>query len=97
MENNYVTNLKDIQQNQLKESKTLGKILIAVTGGLAVGLSIVCGPFITPALRKYCLPYVPATPRQIRNILSLIPKNHNGKLLDVGSGDGRIVIGRLKS
>lgn len=49
-----------------------------------------CYPFVSPALRKVCLPYVPATNLQIQNVLSVI-KGRKGKLVDLGSGDGRIV------
>jgi len=59
-------------------------------GGASVALSIICYPFVSPALRKVCLPYVPATNVQIQNILSVI-KGRKGKLIDLGSGDGRIV------
>ncbi|XP_055607427.1 ATP synthase subunit C lysine N-methyltransferase [Uranotaenia lowii] len=74
---------------------TSGKLLIGLTGGVAVGLSIVCYPFVAPALRKHCLPYVPATTKQIANVLASIEKSRAGgahRLLDIGSGDGRIVI-----
>ncbi|XP_053680261.1 ATP synthase subunit C lysine N-methyltransferase [Anopheles nili] len=75
-----------------------GKILIGITGGIAVGLSIVCFPFVAPALRKHCLPFVPATPNQIRNVLSFVKPSANGsRLLDIGSGDGRIVIAAARS
>lgn len=68
-----------------------------VKGGAAIGLSVICAPFVAPAFRKYCLPYVPATNSQISNILQLLQKNSREKLLDIGSGDGRIVIGKYKS
>ncbi|XP_043651858.1 ATP synthase subunit C lysine N-methyltransferase [Drosophila teissieri] len=71
---------------------TGGKILIAATGGVGIGLSIVCASFVAPAFRRICLPYVPATTEQIQNVLSFLPKNSTGKLLDIGSGDGRIVV-----
>lgn len=71
--------------------------LIALTGGIGVGLTIVCASFVAPAFRKYCLPYVPATNQQISNVLSVVPKNMQGKLLDIGSGDGRIVLGEKGS
>ncbi|XP_039495100.1 ATP synthase subunit C lysine N-methyltransferase [Drosophila santomea] len=71
---------------------TGGKILIAATGGVGIGLSIVCTSFVAPAFRRICLPYVPATTEQIQNVLSFLPKNSTGKLLDIGSGDGRIVV-----
>lgn len=62
-------------------------------GGAAIGISFICAPFVAPAFRKYCLPYVPATNNQLNNVLRLIQANSNDKLLDIGSGDGRIVIG----
>lgn len=64
-------------------------------GGAAIGLSLICAPFVAPAFRKYCLPYVPATNNQINNILTLLRKTKTSeRLLDIGSGDGRIVIGK---
>lgn len=61
-------------------------------GGVALGLTVVCAPFISPALRKFCLPFIPATKTQIENILTAL-KGCKGRLLDIGSGDGRIVLG----
>lgn len=61
---------------------------------LTIHFSVICGPFVAPAFRKYCLPYVPATTTQLENILSVLKNsNKNGRLLDIGSGDGRIVVG----
>lgn len=42
---------------------------------------------------------MPATTTQVENILKLLSENfnQNKKLLDIGSGDGRIVIGKLIS
>ncbi|CAH1107786.1 unnamed protein product [Psylliodes chrysocephalus] len=73
----------------------VGKFFIGVTGGIAFGLTIICAPFVSPALRKYCLPYIPATNEQIANILTAL-KGRRGTLLDLGSGDGRIVIEAAK-
>lgn len=47
-------------------------------------------PFVLPALRRYCLPYVPATPIQIEKILLQL-RGRPGKIVDLGSGDGRVV------
>uniref|UniRef100_A0AAG5CRR8 Methyltransferase domain-containing protein n=1 Tax=Anopheles atroparvus TaxID=41427 RepID=A0AAG5CRR8_ANOAO len=81
-----------------KSTSLSGKILIGLTGGVAVGLSIVCYPFVAPALRRHCLPYVPATPNQIRNVLSFVkPASGGSRLLDIGSGDGRIVIAAARA
>lgn len=60
-----------------------------------MGLTIICAPFISPALRKYCLPYIPATNQQLENILNAL-RGRKGTVLDLGSGDGRIVIGNKK-
>ncbi|XP_075272930.1 ATP synthase subunit C lysine N-methyltransferase isoform X3 [Opisthocomus hoazin] len=64
-------------------------------GGAVVALYSVATPFITPALRRVCLPFVPATPAQIQNVLKML-ENRSGSLVDIGSGDGRIVIAAAK-
>lgn len=69
----------------------LGLSLIAVTGGLATAISVVCVPFVSPAFRRICLPYVPATNQQVENVLQAL-KGCSGTLIDLGSGDGRIVL-----
>ncbi|XP_068623513.1 ATP synthase subunit C lysine N-methyltransferase [Battus philenor] len=72
-----------------------GKYLIYGTGGLAIGVSLVCIPFVSPALRKVCLPYVPATTEQLAGVTKALV-GRSGRLLDVGSGDGRIVFTAAK-
>ena len=66
-----------------------------VSGGSAIALSAICLPFVTPALRRICLPYVPATTSQIENIQKALKafgnSNTGSRLVDIGSGDGRIV------
>lgn len=108
---NAVENLtvaKDVKPIKLS---TTGKILIGltgtlcslcnfrnvikITGGAAVALSVICAPFVSPALRKHCLPYIPATNEQVKNIFVAL-KNRSGSLIDLGSGDGRIVIGKIR-
>lgn len=84
------TNIKSINKNS-----SLGKALIYATGGLALGVSIICIPFVSPAFRKICLPYVPATTDQLLGV-KLALKGRSGRLLDVGSGDGRIVFTAAK-
>ncbi|KAK7873255.1 hypothetical protein R5R35_011329 [Gryllus longicercus] len=73
-----------------------GLSLIGITGGLAMALVIGCGPFISPALRRVCLPYIPATDTQVQNILKVLSQR-KGRLLDIGSGDGRVVIAAAKN
>ncbi|KAJ8306863.1 hypothetical protein KUTeg_014947 [Tegillarca granosa] len=77
-----------------KLTKT-GKVILGVTGALAVVVYGVTGPFIAPALRKYCLPFVPATSRQVKNVFTAL-EGRSGTLIDIGSGDGRIVIEAAK-
>jgi len=75
--------------------KNIGLIIAAGIGGVAVAISAVCVPFVAPALRKYCLPYVPATDTQVSNVLKAL-SNRSGTVLDIGSGDGRIVLAAAK-
>ena len=90
-----------------------GLAAVAVTGTVAVGLCVISAPFVTPALRKHCLPFVPATARQIANVIHMCKYNgprlnsslrelsnlefkartrESESLIDLGSGDGRIVL-----
>ncbi|XP_065173107.1 ATP synthase subunit C lysine N-methyltransferase [Atheta coriaria] len=76
---------------------TTGKILIGVTGGIALGLSVVCASFVSPAFRRVCLPYIPATEQQVLNVFNALKTKHrHGLLIDLGSGDGRIVFEAAK-
>ncbi|KAH6938912.1 hypothetical protein HPB50_014837 [Hyalomma asiaticum] len=73
--------------------KLFGKAAIAVTGCSAVGILAVAVPFLSPALRKICLPYLPATDAQVRNVSSLLRRRRRcSAVVDLGSGDGRIVL-----
>ncbi|XP_030374004.1 ATP synthase subunit C lysine N-methyltransferase [Scaptodrosophila lebanonensis] len=83
---------ESVVQKKPARMSTGAKLLIAATGGVGVGLSIVCASFVAPAFRRICLPYVPATTEQISNVLTFLPKTARGRLLDIGSGDGRIVV-----
>ena len=76
-------------KNQRKLSTT-GKVVIGVSGAIFVGVCAVTSPFLSPALRKVCLPYVPATTSQVGNVIASL-KGRKGSVLDIGSGDGRIV------
>ena len=91
-------NFTEISSEPKKPNNYLGKILIGTSACVAVGISVVCFPFISPALRKFTLPFVPATDSQLRNIMKVLPKDSQVKVkvLDIGSGDGRIVIEAAK-
>lgn len=82
---------------EAKESRSrsrLGVIVTGVLGGSLVALYAVAAPFVTPALRKVCLPFVPATTAQVENVLRVL-RARSGTLVDIGSGDGRIVSATL--
>lgn len=71
----------------------VGMIAAGTVATSAVAVTAVCVPFVTPALRKICIPYVPATPQQLQNVataLSACPTKVS-PLVDLGSGDGRVV------
>ncbi|PSN46061.1 Protein FAM173B [Blattella germanica] len=82
--------------NSKSKSSKAGIFLVGLSGGAAVAVSVICLPFVSPALRRICLPYVPATTTQIRNVMSALA-GRSGKLVDLGSGDGRIVLAAAKN
>lgn len=68
-------------------------MMVALTFGAAgIATMILTTPFVIPALRKHCLPYVPATDSQLTNLSKAIRlySNRGENFLDIGSGDGRI-------
>ncbi|XP_029796945.1 ATP synthase subunit C lysine N-methyltransferase isoform X5 [Suricata suricatta] len=78
----------------LKKS-SWGLLLPGIVGGTLVAVYAVATPFLTPALRKICLPFVPATAKQIENVVKML-HCRRGSLVDIGSGDGRVVIAAAK-
>lgn len=80
------------QLSNRPQKSRLGLLIGGIIGGTALAITFVATPFVLPALRKYCLPYVPATDVQLRN-LGIAFKKHaksGSSFLDIGSGDGRI-------
>ncbi|XP_018405600.1 PREDICTED: protein FAM173B [Cyphomyrmex costatus] len=80
---------------KIRKPSKIGLFFIAATGGIATAISVVCYPFVSPAFRKICLPYVPATRQQIKNVIRAL-NDRSGSLIDLGSGDGRIVLAAAK-
>merc|ERR1719411_387031 len=71
-----------------------GLIIASIVGGAGLAITTVCVPFVLPALRRVCLPFVPATSSQLSNVRSALQGrsgSSSARLLDIGSGDGRIV------
>lgn len=81
--------------------KSLGATIAFTIGAGAFGLTAICVPFVLPAFRSCCLPFVPATRVQIQNVIKLLGKCpapvEGPKIIDLGSGDGRIVSFSFKS
>ena len=67
-----------------------GVILLGVSGAFVAGVTGLMLPFVNPGLRRFSLPYVPASTEQVKNVLHVL-KGRSGNLIDIGSGDGRIV------
>lgn len=78
--------------------KNAGLVTVGIFGGLATGIVAIAMPFVWPAFRKIVLPYVPATSTQIENVIQALryhrpdlKKADRFRMIDLGSGDGRIV------
>lgn len=82
------------QTNNLRENERsrIGVLVAAGFGFIGTTLVFLAAPFILPALRRHCLPYVPATDQQLANLLKAFERHSNkgDTFLDIGSGDGRI-------
>jgi len=68
-----------------------GKVLLGVFGAGVAGVTAVLVPFVLPGLRRVALPYIPASPAQVKNVFTAL-RGRSGRLLDIGSGDGRLTI-----
>ena len=85
-----------------KSSSRFGLYTTLGISALAIGGTIAAIPFLTPAMRKHALPYIPATPKQISNVFKALKAYRVGvdpnktSLIDLGSGDGRIVFEAAK-
>ncbi|KAJ8604501.1 hypothetical protein CTAYLR_000896 [Chrysophaeum taylorii] len=62
-------------------------------GGIALaGVHAIAVPFVLPAFRKHCLPYVAATAEQISLVRRACEARGVRHLVDLGSGDGVVCI-----
>ena len=48
-----------------KPPRRMGLIIAGMVGGLGLGVTAITIPFLLPALRRACLPFVPATNTQV--------------------------------
>ncbi|XP_040275712.1 ATP synthase subunit C lysine N-methyltransferase-like [Bufo bufo] len=87
-------NLNSNSENQ--KPKRWGLVATGFVGGTLLTLYAVATPFVLPALRKICLPFVPASETQVENVLKML-QFRSGTVVDIGSGDERIVISAAKT
>lgn len=73
-----------------KDSRHIALLGASIFGGLSFIAVAATIPFLIPAIRKIVLPFVPATNTQIANLKKALT-GKKGTLIDLGSGDGRIV------
>lgn len=66
--------------------------LFYVGGASLLALHLVALPFIAPAFRKYCLPYVAANEIQLNMLTKALRKLNVKRVVDLGSGDGVVCI-----
>lgn len=90
----------DIHQQGLKSQPPKlsykGKIVLAVGASVAAVIYGIAIPFVLPGFRRICLPFVPATDQQINNVLKCL-RGRSGSVVDLGSGDGRIILSVMKN
>jgi hypothetical protein len=86
----------DSVPESLTRGRKIGLAAAAVFGLTSVAIAAVSVPFLSPGLRRICLPYVPATDVQVANVISAL-RGCSGSLVDCGSGDGRIVFAAARS
>lgn len=81
-------------QNQEAPARNpnIGLVVAGGFGIAATAIVVIATPLVLPALRKHCLPYVPATDNQLGNLAKAFAKHskHGDRFVDIGSGDGRV-------
>ncbi|XP_074053188.1 adenine nucleotide translocase lysine N-methyltransferase [Macrotis lagotis] len=80
---------------ELKERHIGGLGVLQVAAGTGLFAYTFWAAFLMPGFRKVPLklqvPYVPASRKQVENVLNLL-QGRSGNMVDLGSGDGRIVL-----
>ncbi|NP_001086333.1 adenine nucleotide translocase lysine methyltransferase L homeolog [Xenopus laevis] len=73
--------------------------LLQIAGGTGLAAYTVWALVLMPGFRRVPLklqvPYMPASSKQVSNVMTLL-KGRSGKMVDLGSGDGRIVLEAAK-
>ncbi|XP_056390550.1 adenine nucleotide translocase lysine N-methyltransferase isoform X1 [Hyla sarda] len=81
--------------SELEGQRLGGWGLLQIAGGTGLAAYSVWALVLMPGFRKVPLklqvPYMPASAKQVENVMTLL-KGRAGKMADLGSGDGRIVL-----
>lgn len=88
---------QQVPESEPKMGVSGGMIAAGALGATALGVTAIAAPFVAPAFRRVCIPYVPASDQQVTNVRALLRRCEApiAPLVDLGSGDGRIVSGVL--
>mmetsp|Transcript_1347 Transcript_1347/g.2099 ORF Transcript_1347/g.2099 Transcript_1347/m.2099 type:complete len:223 (-) Transcript_1347:130-798(-) len=78
---------------------------VLICAGFVGGIGVLLWPFISPGLRRHALPYIPATDKQLSDAMELTklglallkPSKEQIRAVDLGSGDGRVVLAAVRS
>ncbi|XP_013074316.2 ATP synthase subunit C lysine N-methyltransferase-like isoform X1 [Biomphalaria glabrata] len=73
-----------------------GAIMLGASAAVFAGITSVLVPFVFPGLRRISLPFIPASSHQINNVMKAL-RGRTGKLIDIGSGDGRITLAAARN
>uniref|UniRef100_A0AAR2IS20 Adenine nucleotide translocase lysine methyltransferase n=1 Tax=Pygocentrus nattereri TaxID=42514 RepID=A0AAR2IS20_PYGNA len=80
---------------QFKEKRLGGWGILQLTAGTGLAVYAMWAGVLMPGFRRVPLklqvPYMPASKRQVGNVMTLL-KGRSGGFADLGSGDGRIVL-----
>ncbi|UYV69477.1 FAM173B [Cordylochernes scorpioides] len=82
-------------QEPASKGASAGKIIAGVLGTSACAMIALSLPFVAPGFRRVCLPFVPCSETQLSNVLQFL-RGARGPVVDLGSGNGKIVLAAAK-
>ncbi|XP_067912547.1 adenine nucleotide translocase lysine N-methyltransferase [Heterodontus francisci] len=83
------------EEAELRKQSIGGWGLLQIAGCTGLTAYIIWAGLLMPGFRRVPLrlqvPYIPASRKQVQNVMTLL-EGRSGKVVDLGSGDGRIVL-----
>ena len=83
---------KDTATAKDTEPSALPMAALAGAGAALLALVAIPAPFLLPALRKHCLPYVAANAQQLELLEKACRRRGVRRIVDLGSGDGVVCV-----